>query len=227
MSGQPQTAASPAPRVHSWGFCFFKKKNTKIEYWAQICIFTAFYIFTVASGFILLFGATGKLLPPAASSTAVQSLQPFPDITQDFRQTLHLAIFSWWVHVCASDSRTPAFQLCVLRWNGLCKGAPAEPNLRKWVGGLLEEDGSVYLIKGTNAARHTIKCKVSWSVFVFSFLSADCVSCVGWVQSLTLGWRLVPEFRHFQVCFRGTQFAWVTWCFTSASWRPLRRQWAY
>lgn len=106
---------------------FIKKKNTKIEYWAQICIFT------VASGFLLLFGATGKLLPPTRFSTAVQSLQPFPDITQDFRQTPHLAIFSWWVHV--SDSRTPAFQLCVLRWNGLCKGAPAGPNLRQGAGG--------------------------------------------------------------------------------------------
>lgn len=114
---------------------FFKKKNTKIEYWAQICIFTAFYIFTVASGFILLFGATGELLPPTTYSTAVLSLQPFPDIAQDFRQTPHLTIFSRWVHVCVSDSRTPAFQLCVLHWNGLCKGAPAEPNLRKWAGG--------------------------------------------------------------------------------------------
>lgn len=113
---------------------FFKRKTLKLNI-EHRSVYLHHFTYLQLHLDLSLFGATGKLLPPTTFSTAVQSLQPFPDITQDLRQTPHLAIFSWWVHVCASDSRTSAFQLCVLRWNGLCKGAPAEPNLRKWAGG--------------------------------------------------------------------------------------------
>lgn len=156
-----------------------------------------------ASGFILSFGATGKLLPPTTSGVAVQSLQPFlPRYHAGFKRDTPLSniFIPLWMFAWLKAEHMPSS--CV--YSGGTDSALVPLRIETCTtsgdGGGLGNDGPVYyyLIKDTNAARHTIKCKLSRAVFVFSFLSADCVSCVGCVQSLMQGWRLTAEFRHFQ-----------------------------
>lgn len=64
-----------------------------------------------ASGFMLLFGATGKLLPPTTFGTAVQSLQPFPTrYHAGFKRDTPLSniFIPLWMFVCLKAEHMPS-----------------------------------------------------------------------------------------------------------------------